>query len=169
MSELPAILRGLPLDHVAIAVADLEAASTPYLLLGLESGVDELLPEQGVRVRMLQAAGSRIELIEPTGPQTPVARFLERRGPGLHHVALRVRSLDSEVERLIEEGARFTQPAPTAGHAGSRVIFLHPSWTGGVLLELVEHKLVEHKLVEHGLAAQRASSAPEGSETRDDA
>ena len=140
MNDLPSELRGLPLDHVAIAVTDLDTASQPYLLLGLEAAADELLPEQGVRVRMLQAGTGNVELIAPTGQDSPVARFLEKRGPGLHHLALRVDGIEVLVERLKAAGAHFTSDTPKAGHAGSRVIFLHPGWTGGVLVELVERE-----------------------------
>ena len=138
MNEVPAALRGLPLDHVAIAVENLEAGSAPYLLLGLEVVSEESLPQQGVRVRMLQAGDSRIELLEPLEEGSQVARFLAKRGPGLHHLALRVERIDERVADLEREGARFTSDAPRPGHGGSRVIFLHPKWTGGVLLELVE-------------------------------
>ena len=138
MSDLPTSLKGLPLDHVAIAVEDLDSGAAPYLLLGLTVTSQETLPEQGVRVRMLQAGDSRIELLEPTSDDSPVANFLSRRGPGLHHLALRVHDIDEEVRRLKEAGARFTSDAARLGHGNSRVIFLHPRWTGGVLLELVE-------------------------------
>lgn len=138
MNELPSELRGLPLDHVAIAVTDLASAAQPYLLLGLEADADEHLPEQGVRVRMLQAGSGKVELIAPTNQDSAVARFLEKRGPGLHHLALRVEDIEFQVERLKAAGARFTSEEPKGGHGGSRVIFLHPAWTGGVLLELVE-------------------------------
>lgn len=140
MNDLPSELRGLPLDHVAIAVNDLDSASQPYLLLGLEAAADELLAEQGVRVRMLQAGTGKVELIAPTGRDSALARFLEKRGAGLHHLALRVEEIEVQVERLKAAGARFTSETPREGHGGSRVIFLHPSWTGGVLLELVERE-----------------------------
>jgi methylmalonyl-CoA/ethylmalonyl-CoA epimerase len=127
------------LDHVAVAVNDIEAASEPYLLLGFRAVTDELVAGQGVRVRMLEADSGRIELLESTGPDTPVGRFLARRGPGLHHVALRVESLDETVAALAREGARFTDERPRTGHGGTRVTFVHPGWTGGVLLELIEY------------------------------
>lgn len=135
---LPEPLRGLALDHVAIAVPDLEAASAPYRLLGLAAGDDELVAGQGVRVRMFGADAGKVELLEPTGPDTPVGRFLAKRGSGLHHLGLRVASLESAISRLTEAGARFVDPVPRQGQAGTRVIFLHPGWTGGALLELVE-------------------------------
>lgn len=140
MSELPEPLRGLALDHVAVAVEDLDAAAAPYLLLGLEEGADEFLPEQGVFVRMLEAGDSRVELIKPADDDSSVARFIAKRGQGMHHLALRVENIDEQVARLGKAGARFTSAAPRRGHGRSRVIFLHPAWTGGVLLELVERE-----------------------------
>ena len=137
--SLPAALGGLPLDHVAIAVADLSDAG-PWSLLGLPRvGDDEDVPGQGVRVRALQAGDALVELLAPTAPDSPIARFLAKRGPGLHHVALRVDDVDDAVARLTAGGARFVDPTPRPGRAGTRVVFLHPRWTGGTLIELVEH------------------------------
>ena len=137
-SALPDRLSSLPLDHVAIAVTDLDGATAPYRLLGLEVLEDSVLEEQGVRVRMLSAGDSKVELLEPLDAQSPVGRFLEKRGAGLHHIALGVNDIEAEVERLRTAGARFTSDGPRPGHGGTSVIFLHPSWTGGVLVELVE-------------------------------
>jgi methylmalonyl-CoA/ethylmalonyl-CoA epimerase len=137
-NDLPRRLRELAFDHVAMAVHELDLATEPYRLLGFEAGEDETLTAQGVRVRMLEAGDSRIELLEPTAPDTPVGRFLRDRGPGVHHIALRVSSVSREMERLAKAGARFTDPSPRPGHGGSRVAFLHPKWTGGPLFELVE-------------------------------
>lgn len=137
----PAIpgLEGLPLDHVAIAVPSFEAAG-PYLALGLRTeGPDEVVAGQGVAVRLLRAGDTVIELLAPLGADTPVARFLDRRGPGLHHLAFRVGDLEAEIGRLQALGARFVDPEPRPGRGGSRVVFLHPRWTGGVLVELVAH------------------------------
>ncbi len=134
-------LAGLPLDHLGIAVHDLDETSLPYRLLGLvRVGEDELIPSQGVRVRALQAGESLIELLEPTTDESPIAAFLTKRGPGLHHVAFRVDDLKEAVERLASQGARFIDREPRAGRAGTRVAFLHPQWGVGVLIELVEHQ-----------------------------
>lgn len=126
------------LDHVAIAVHDLDRASAPYLLLGFAVEANEVLEQQGVRVRMLAAGSDRLELVEPLNEESTIARFLAKRGQGLHHFALRVESIEAEVDRLRAEGAVFTTEAPRSGHGGSRVIFVHPSWTDGVLVELIE-------------------------------
>jgi methylmalonyl-CoA/ethylmalonyl-CoA epimerase len=144
MSGLPEPLRGLQLDHVAVAVSDLESATAPYRLIGLKVVSEEVVAGQGVRVRMLAVGSGRLELLEPTAPDTPVGRFLARRGPGLHHLALRVGSLETTMIELAEAGARFTDGTPRPGHGGTRTIFLHPAWTGGVLLELVEHGTGRH-------------------------
>jgi len=132
-------LEGLALDHVAIAVPSFEEAG-PYLALGLHpEGPDEVVAGQGVRVRLLRAGGAAIELLAPLADDTPVGRFLERRGPGLHHLAFRVADLEAEIARLRSLGARFIDAGPRPGRGGSRVAFLHPRWTGGVLVELVAH------------------------------
>jgi methylmalonyl-CoA epimerase len=126
----------LPLDHVAIAVPSLEDAIPLYqrLLGSLPSAIEDL-PPQGVRVTFIGA----LELIEPTSPETPVGRFLEKKGPGLHHVAFRVRDLAAELESFRRAGYRLVDEAPRPGARGHRVAFLHPSGTGGLLVELVEH------------------------------
>lgn len=131
---------GLPLDHVGVAVVDLEAASRPYTLLGLETdGQDETLPDQGVRVRAFRMGDTLLELLEPTTPASPIARFIEKRGAGLHHMALQVDDLEAEIVRLSDAGAPFIVNKPSPGRHGTRVAFLHPRWVGGVLVELVEH------------------------------
>ena len=131
---------GLPLDHVGVAVRNLDEAATPYRLLGLTpEGDDEEIASQGVRVRTLRCGESLLELLEPTTPESPIRTFLDKRGPGMHHLALRVNDLKHEIARLSAQGARFVSTTPRPGRHGTRVVFLHPSWTGGVLVELVEH------------------------------
>lgn len=126
----------LPLDHVAIAVPDLgEACHLFELLTGGACSPTEEISTQGVNVRFL---GS-VEILEPRGPDTPVGRFLERRGPGLHHVAYRVADLPSELARLREAGIELIDAEPRAGARGHLVAFLHPRSTGGILVELVQH------------------------------
>jgi methylmalonyl-CoA/ethylmalonyl-CoA epimerase len=138
-------LEHLSIDHLGIATADLEAGSAPYLALGLEQvGPDEEIASQKVVVRAFQTGSSLIELLAPTAPDSPISVFLEKRGPGLHHLALHVENLEAEVSRLQATGANFLNPEPRAGRAGSRVVFLHPKWGAGTLIELVEHHLEEH-------------------------
>ena len=134
------------LDHVALATPDLEVGSAPYWALGLHAeGPDEDILAQGVRVRAFVVGQTLIELLMPLSVQSPVAKFLEKRGAGLHHTAYRVDDLDAEVARLTALGARFLSPEPLAGRAGTRIIFLHPQWGAGTLIELVESpKQVAH-------------------------
>ncbi len=122
-------------DHVAIAVASLDEAVPLFeRLLGLRSSPVEELPRQGVRVTFIGA----LELLEPLDPEGTVARFLARRGPGLHHVAYRVSDLGTTLDRLRREGYQLIDQSPRPGARGHRVAFLHPKSTSGVLVELVE-------------------------------
>jgi methylmalonyl-CoA/ethylmalonyl-CoA epimerase len=134
--ENDALTNELPLDHVAIAVPSIEEAIPLYQrLLGATASAVEHLPAQSVRVSFIGA----LELIEPTSPETPVGRFLEKKGPSLHHVAFRTRDLTAELEALRRAGYRLLDEVPRPGARGHKVAFLHPSGTGGVLVELVEH------------------------------
>jgi methylmalonyl-CoA/ethylmalonyl-CoA epimerase len=130
----------LKIDHLGIAVRSLDEATQPYRLLGIEQiGEDEVIASQNVKVRALQVGESLLELLEPTSPESPIATFLEKRGEGLNHVAFRVENLEKEIQRLLKENAQFINTEPRAGRAGTRVVFLHPKWAKGVLVELVEH------------------------------
>lgn len=124
-----------PLDHVAVAVPSLEEAVPTFeLLTGASPSPVETLESQGVRVTFL---GS-VELLEPLDPETTVGRFLQRRGPGLHHIAYRVPNLSKALERLKTEGVQLIDEEPRLGARGHRVAFLHPISTGGILVELVQ-------------------------------
>lgn len=129
----------MTLDHVGIAVADLEAALA-FLrdVLGLPLEHSEEIPSQQVRAHFLPVGDPRLELLEATAPDSPVARFLGRRGPGLHHVAFRVPDLDAALARLRAHGIRLVDESPRPGAKGSRVAFVHPSACHGVLVELKE-------------------------------
>jgi methylmalonyl-CoA epimerase len=127
---------GRPLDHVAIAVHSLEESAALYeLLTGETRSRVDVLEAQGVRVAFV----GRVELLEPLGPDTTVGRFLERRGPGLHHVAYRTDDIVADLARLEDAGLRLIDAEPRPGAFGHRVAFLHPVSTGGILVELVEH------------------------------
>ncbi len=140
-NELPSLLTATPLDHVAIATPDLDAATSSYLLLGLEQvGEDETVPSQGVTVRMLRGGPVAIELLTPSDDNSPVARFLAKRGAGLHHIALTVDDLAAELSRLEEAGAPLLDTEPKPGRGGSLVAFIHPRFAAGVLIELVQHR-----------------------------
>ncbi len=133
MNELLAAAR--PLDHVAIAVRSLDDACRLYeLLSGAICSHPEVLEAQGVRVAF---CGS-VELLEPLGPDTAVGRFLARRGPGLHHIALRTPDLRAELQRLDALGLRLIDAEPRIGARGHLVAFVHPDSAGGVLVELVQ-------------------------------
>jgi len=129
----------LPLDHVGIAVRSIaEALPLFKLITGGDGSPTEEVADQGVAVAFVGSGEGRIELIEPIAPESPVARFLERRGPGLHHLAYAVPDLPAALERLRRAGIQLVDQEPRIGAHGRRVAFLHPSSTGGVLIELVE-------------------------------
>jgi methylmalonyl-CoA/ethylmalonyl-CoA epimerase len=126
------------IDHTGIAVANLDESIPFYLdVLKLPLVHRETLAEQGVEAVLFDVGDSHIELIAPLGPEAGVARFLESRGPGLHHVAYRVEDIEGALATLAAAGVRLIDPKPRVGIRGSRVAFLHPSSTGGVLTELV--------------------------------
>lgn len=130
----------MKIDHIGIATRGIEDSLRFWeRALGLEVKHTETVEEQGVRVAMLPVGEPRVELLEPTGPETPVGKFLEKRGPGIHHVAVRVEDIRAALARLKTEGARLIDEEPRIGAGGCLVAFVHPASTGGVLLELVQH------------------------------
>jgi methylmalonyl-CoA/ethylmalonyl-CoA epimerase len=124
------------LDHIGIAVESIDERIGFYEALGLEVERYDEVPEQGVRVAFLPVGDSRLELLDPTGPNTPIARHIERRGPGLHHVCLRVPDIRAAMARLADQGHTLLSEEPQIGAHGCLVCFVHPKSTGGVLLEL---------------------------------
>ena len=126
------------IDHLGIAVRSLDAALGFYQeQLGFSASPRETVELEKVNVVMLPAGGPRIELLEATGPDSVIAKFIEKRGEGLHHVALKVADLGAAVERLKAHGTRLLNE-PRAGAGGHLYVFVHPSSTGGVLLELIQ-------------------------------
>jgi methylmalonyl-CoA/ethylmalonyl-CoA epimerase len=125
------------IDHVGIAVSDL-AASLAFFrdALGLQLEAPEDIPSQRVRAHFLDAGTATVELVEPTAPDSPVARFIDKRGPGLHHVCLRVDDIVSALAELKARGVRLIDEVPRPGAHHSQVAFIHPSSTHGVLVEL---------------------------------
>jgi methylmalonyl-CoA epimerase len=124
--------------HIGIAVDDLDAAVLVYgELFGASLEHRETLEEQGVIAASLRTGESRIELLSALGPETPVGKFLAKRGPGLHHLAFQVDDLEVELRRLRAEGAQLIDQTPRRGLFGLQVAFVHPEATGGVLAELV--------------------------------
>ena len=127
-----------PIDHIGIAVRDLDAACATYQeLLGAELSRREKVPGQGVEVAFLCLPGdARIELISPLSDDSAVAKFLDQRGEGMHHVCLLVEDIEAALERLAQQGVPLVDTVPRDGAEGSQIAFLHPKALGGVLLEL---------------------------------
>ncbi|HLG18811.1 MAG TPA: methylmalonyl-CoA epimerase [Bdellovibrionota bacterium] len=135
----------LGLDHIGVAVESLEKGLESYSKkLGFhhhhteEVPNTEEVPTENVRVALLFGGPDRVELLEPTSDQSPIALFLKKRGPGVHHLAFRVDDIEKEIARLRGEGVQLIEPAPRPGAEGAKVAFIHPKSTGGVLIELVE-------------------------------
>jgi methylmalonyl-CoA epimerase len=126
------------IDHLGIAVKSLAQARKFYEQLGLEVSGEETIAHEKVRVAMIPVGESRIELLEGTGPDSVIAKFIEKRGEGLHHVALHVPDINRAVEQLKATGTRFVSEEIKIGAGGHLYVFIHPSSTGGVLLELVQ-------------------------------
>jgi methylmalonyl-CoA/ethylmalonyl-CoA epimerase len=128
------------LDHVAIAVPDLEAAITQFCEdLGLSLGGREDVPSAQTRTAFLPIKGTKIELIHPMDGQGPVAKFLDTRGGGLHHLCFETDDIEADMTLLRERGYRFLSDTPTPGAGDTRVAFIHPKSMGGVLIELAQH------------------------------
>jgi methylmalonyl-CoA/ethylmalonyl-CoA epimerase len=124
------------LDHIGVAVETIDSGLAIYRALGIElEGIEEVA-EQGVRVAFLPVGDSRIELLEPTDDGSPIARHLDRRGPGLHHICLTVPDIGSAMAKLKEEGHRLLSEEPLLGAHDCLVCFVHPKSAGGVLIEL---------------------------------
>ena len=135
----------MKIDHIGIATYKIDDALKFWRdALGLRVLETEVVAEQGVRVAMLPLGEPRVELLEPTGDDTPVGRFLEKRGAGVHHIAVRVDDIRAELGRLKEQGARLIDESPRVGAGGCLVAFVHPASAGGVLLELVQHTSAGH-------------------------
>lgn len=126
------------LDHVAIAVSSIEEARAFYEKLGLEITAIEVVEHEGVRVAMIPCGGTRIELLEPLSSDSPVGRFLERRGPGIHHLCMRSDDVHEDDGKLRDCGLSLLRERPGPGAEGATVQFVHPKSAGGVLLELSE-------------------------------
>jgi methylmalonyl-CoA/ethylmalonyl-CoA epimerase len=125
------------LDHIGIAVRSLDAAKI-YEALGLAIEHIETVETQGVRTAFLAAGDAMIELLEPTGPQSTIAKFIKKRGEGIHHICFRVDDIEAHLARLKQQGYRLINDAPVPGAHGCRVAFLHPAAGNGVLIELSE-------------------------------
>jgi methylmalonyl-CoA epimerase len=128
----------LSIDHIGIAVKSLATAKGIYEKLGVSLSAEEVVAAEQVRVVMVPLGDSRIELLEPTAETSAIAKFIAKRGEGLHHVSLRVADLAAAVERFKKDGVRLVSDEIKVGAGGHRYVFVHPQSAGGVLLELVE-------------------------------
>ena len=139
--QAPKALQGVVkgLHHVAIAVNDLALARVAYEgALGLAATAPEFVPDQKVNVLVLFAGTQRIELVAPASPDSPITKFLETRGPGIHHLAWKVDDCAAAIAALKAKGLRMIDDAPRPGSHRTTIAFVHPKSTGGVLMELVE-------------------------------
>lgn len=128
----------LPLDHVGIAVHSLDEAVPLYrLITGAGDAPRERLTSQGVELVFIGSGNGRLELLQPVDDHSPIARFIERHGPGIHHLAYRVPDVAAALDRLVDSGLEPIDREPREGAEGHRVAFLHPRSTGRVLIELV--------------------------------
>lgn len=131
------------LDHIGIACENLDDSSSFWNLLGLIQGDDELVADQGVTTRFFSTSGNdpltpKIELLEPTGGNTPIGKFLSKRGPGVQQVCFRVEDINSVISLLLENGIHMIDKVPKKGAHGAMIAFVHPKSTGGVLVELAQ-------------------------------
>lgn len=127
------------IQHLGVAVTSIDEALNFWCAgLGLELKEIEVVEDQGVRVALLPIGESRIELLEATGAETPVGKFLAKRGPGIHHLCVEVNDIDAKLTELRARGVRLIDEVPRKGAGGALVAFIHPSSTGGVLIELTQ-------------------------------
>jgi methylmalonyl-CoA epimerase len=131
----------MKLDHIGIATPTIDEGLAIWRdALGLEPHVTEEVAEQGVKVCMLPVGDTHVELLEPLSSDSAVGKFLAKRGPGIHHIAIEVQDINASLAELKKKGARLIDETPRVGARGCLVAFIHPSSTNGVLLELVQHK-----------------------------
>ncbi len=133
------------IQHLGVAVASIDEALAFWRDgLGLDLGEIELVEDQGVRVAMLPIGESRIELLEATGDETPVGKFIAKRGPGIHHLCVEVDDIEARLAELKARGVRLIDESPRIGAGGALVAFVHPAGTGGVLIELTQRGTGSH-------------------------
>lgn len=131
----------LKVDHIGIAVKDLEQAKKFYTeMLGMEAMGEEVVEQQKVKVCFIPSGDSEVELLESTSPDGPIAKFIEKNGEGIQHMALRVDNIEAALADLKAKGVRLIDEKPRYGAGGASIAFLHPKATGGILLELSERK-----------------------------
>jgi len=131
----------LKIDHIGIAVKDMEAAKKFYTeVLGMTVQGEEVVEQQKVKVCFIPSGDSEIELLESTSPDGPIAKFIEKNGEGVQHIALRVDNIEAALADLKDKGVRLIDEAPRYGAGAASIAFVHPKATGGILLELSERK-----------------------------
>ena len=130
---------GVTLDHIGIAVKQIDETIRVYGLLGVKPGEREIVSDQCVELQMLPVGDVRLELLQPLSQDSPVSSFIEKRGEGLHHIALKVQNIAAVLERCKNDGIRLIDEKPRIGAGGSLIAFIHPASTGGVLVELIEN------------------------------
>jgi len=128
------------IDHVGIAVKNLEEAIKVWEGLGFKVEEIEEVPDQKVKVAVIKVGENRIELLEATTEDSPIAKFIEERGEGIHHLAIRVENIESKLEELKQKGYKLIDEKPRVGAGGAKIAFIHPKSVTGVLLELCERK-----------------------------
>lgn len=127
------------INHIGIAVQSLDATLPFYRdALGMEFKGEEEVAEQKVKVAMLQIGESKIELLEPTSPESPIAKFIEKNGSGIHHIAYQVEDIEAAIAHMLQQGARMIDETPRNGAHGTRIAFVHPKSSTGVLTELCQ-------------------------------
>jgi methylmalonyl-CoA/ethylmalonyl-CoA epimerase len=127
------------LDHIGIAVRSIDQHLALYReILGIEFGGIEEIADQKVKAAFLELGGSRIELVEPTAPDSPIANFLEKKGEGFHHIAVGVKDIEAVIEKLKASGVRMIDEKPRKGAHNKKIAFIHPKSTNGILLEICE-------------------------------
>lgn len=133
------------INHIGVAVSSIEEALPFYRdSLGMTFSGTEEVPSQLVKVAFLGVGESKIELLEPTSPESPVAKFLEKNGPGVHHLAYGVEDIEAAIAKLVSQGTRMIDSVPRNGAHGARIAFIHPKSSGGVLTELCEAREDSH-------------------------
>ncbi len=131
------------IDHIGIAVKSIDEKLVFYSeLLGLKYEGSEEVAEQKVKTAFLKVGESNLELLEPTSPDSAVAKYLESRGEGIHHIALAVNNIEQKIEELIQKGVRMIDEKPRIGAHNKKIAFIHPKSTGGILLEICEEQLI---------------------------
>ena len=127
-------------DHIGIATESIDESSEFWAMLGFKSSGDDIVESQGVKIRYMEGGGDcRIELLEPLGEQTPVGKFIRNKGVGIQQVAISVKNIDKTISSLLGKGVRIINEEAVEGSSEHRIAFIHPSSTGGVLVELVEY------------------------------